>query len=137
MRTGNKFWKILSSVIFLALSIFFVSCASTGKNDSLIVKYMYNLNYGDYHVVDELYCDPIEENLYKVKKSKRHFFSKSNDFYKDRGGMELVDMIRTKLVAPTSSMSITQKKAVNFKYPGSEINLEIPAGMKGTNCFYF
>ena len=113
-----------------------------GSSRTLVTKYVYNMTSdANYYRVCEFQCYDNGDNTYDVVSASIHFFSKTNDSYKNRTGQELIDMVKTKSVTPSSSKEGTQSQAATSTATNSSTNVtstfKIPAGMKYTIYYYF
>ena len=107
-----------------------------------VTRYGYKLNSDEsYHRVVVYVAADNGDHTYDVVSASIHFFSKTNDSYKNRTGQELIDMVKTKSVTPSSSKEGTQSQAATSTATNSSTNVtstfKIPAGMKYTIYYYF
>lgn len=156
MKTENRKWNpakgFAGKIPLVILALFAVlmlgGCSTDGSGDGggisrpLVTKYTSNLtSNATYYRVDEFHCYANGDNTYDVVSASILFFSKTNASYKNRTGQELIDMVKTKSVTPSSSKEGTQSQAATSTATNSSTNVtstfKIPAGMKYTIYYYF
>ena len=103
----------------LMMSLALVACSDgddkSAATEGLLREFSYNMTVeNDYYRVNEFLCTDNGDNTFEVKGNIIHFFSKTNAQYKNRTGSELIDMVDTGAVTPSSVKVYTLNKDVNF-----------------------
>ena len=150
MKNENMNWNTARRIVLVILgifSLFMLGACSDGSGEggssrTLVTRYSYNLTRNaTYYYVNEFHCYDNGDNTYDVVSASIHYFSKTNDSYKNRTGQELIDMVRTNSVSPSSTKKQIQSQDATRTSTNSTTNVKwtfnIPAGTNCTINYYF
>lgn len=109
-KSMRRTFVIVVMAVIAGVVMLLSGCSDGGEesDSGTVTKYGYKLNYNsNYHLVRKYIAIDNGDNTFDVKSVSVHFFSISNDNYKNRAGGELCDMVKTNAVKPSSSEEIT------------------------------
>lgn len=139
------FFKSAALIIFMGISMIFSSCSDESKNEELIVKYSYKLNYQPngsstvYHRVNEFHCTDNYNDTYNVKKTIVHYFSADNSKYKNLSGTELIGIANAKNIQPDGTYKYNLKSDTTHTVTSTSTTYYyyLPEGLQYEAWYYY
>ena len=147
----NELKQIFRRAIFVMLSMILLVAVTACKQDgeyeeeqseTIVTRYSYNLTANDkYYIVHEYNCVDAGNNSYTVKNYAVHYFSKTETYFKNKTGSDLVWFVKNGTYAPSASKSYTRdtatKATVTNDSTGVKIYYNMAAGISYTVYQYW